>query len=141
MSEYNHLIIRTVIYASSSVTIIIELIQTDGRLDHLMQCVVLQLSLFLQQSNWRLLRSRVELMSRLLSEVHTDCSGSGLSLEAVVKVSTKNCRTSEYCSNVSAFISVFLFTDTCILPCTHSALTTWREGQVRTIEACHQLTL
>lgn len=39
-----------------------------------------------QHTNWRLLRSRVELVGRLLSEVYGGCAGSGLTVEAVVKV-------------------------------------------------------
>ena len=44
----------------------------------------------IQLSNWRLLRSHVTLLSRLLYEVHTDCTDSGLSVEAVVKVRWKS---------------------------------------------------
>ena len=42
-----------------------------------------------QLSNWRLLHSRVTLLSSLLYDVYTDCTGSGLSVEAVVKVRWK----------------------------------------------------
>jgi hypothetical protein len=39
----------------------------------------------LKLGNWRLLHSRVTLLSSLLYDVYTDCTGSGLSVEAVVK--------------------------------------------------------